>query len=1382
MMNLKSLTKKLFITTFIMCSTKLNAQNDNVDAPAKQLANYVTPFTGDFSYNIPLVTVTGPNGEAFPLNIAYGAGIRVNQEASWVGLGWNLNVGEIIRNVKGAPDDFNRENFKEEKIIPSSSAWEKVNESNVFGPLYFNEISGSPSSIAKKMDLYGTDRGLGVGSIPFTFPDYDEYYVSAPGITAKMRPYIFDFAEYYGYDNAKLNSRSPREFSAKPMFRMVNEPMAELKNTTNFLSYLSTNSNNQKLLLYKEPLSNNNVGDTWVNRNGDNNVFDAGNYIEYFTNQQIIDGGIAGFIDCAEALSRSSNPDGIGAFRVTTPNGMVYHYSLPVYIDNETVKTFEANNKDYTSPNKLTRYTKGNKYAYSWKLTAITGVNYEDVNANKTVDESDKGYWIEIKYSNWTSNFEWKSPYYNFHPDFDSDKKPTYVEGTLTYEPNGSVVEGTSEIFYPEYIKTATQTAYFIKGVRSDDHSIPDGSGDPTPKLYLKYVVLMDNDDVDDNGIFASSQSVTSSDFSNLSSLANTTGTLSTEDYTYYQTAIETYALKTIAFNYDYHLCQKLPNNINNTFSESTVSLTYTGGSGGSEAIYIDGTYSSTTDLDLSGKLTLNSIATYEQNHTQITSPYLFDYNNDNPDFSQEKQDIFGYYKDNYNASIRNRYITSDNDKVDAWSLVQITTPMGSEIDVEYESDTYNGVVYDSEYSMPRAPTRLFETTAEASSITYYTSLASSTKTFTYQGTNYTEMILNEVYGGGIRVKNISLTDPLSSQTYKLSYTYDEGIATVEPDKYKRSVSNKLIKSKHNEDRHAGVPGVGYTSVEITIGDGSNNIGSSKYSFKNYLEQYTAFGFHEDATWNDVYTVQLNYYPPTGGWYEVFLGTPNPFSSIVTLPTTMTIDYNLDLIKMRHNVAAYGNPNSVIHYDANGVEVSKTTYEYSDFSLATGGDDVGVIQEVFYDYADFRTDDTERKIFKNTYFMETIVTHLKKVTKKEGGITSITSYEDRDNFTGIPSKILTNVSGYNTNTVYKTFAYENNSDMGAKTTDADNLNLLIPVQTQLESRGAGSNSEWSNSLITRSWNAATDQYQTTSETNIWMPIETSIFNGGSVSSPTWKKNDYNSLFGGRDGEVNLEQKDMKDRYVSSKFGYDNRYKIAEVSNCNYTSFAYSGFESDIEVEAGVYHFEGEIEKGSGVQVGQTGLKIPHTGDYMVQLAAGQFGPIFKAVVNNATVSGEDFERGIQVGRTYIASVWVHKDSPDETKLVYSLDGNQTDYQYIQKDNAEAIQIGDWIQLRLTFTVPDNYVSSGGAGTNDFRVYLYNAGSANAYYDDFMIHPVDAKFSGYVYDERLGQVKAVISNDNFYTRFEHDNAGNVIKTYKETQNGEKVISTSEYHFK
>ncbi len=78
----------------------------------------VNTFTGDFVYNIPLMDVEG-----YPINLSYHGGVNMEQEASWVGLGWNINPGVINRTVRGIPDDFSGEtiekklHIKDEKTI-----------------------------------------------------------------------------------------------------------------------------------------------------------------------------------------------------------------------------------------------------------------------------------------------------------------------------------------------------------------------------------------------------------------------------------------------------------------------------------------------------------------------------------------------------------------------------------------------------------------------------------------------------------------------------------------------------------------------------------------------------------------------------------------------------------------------------------------------------------------------------------------------------------------------------------------------------------------------------------------------------------------------------------------------------------------------------------------------------------------------------------------------------------------------------------------------------------------------------------------------------------------------------------------------------------------
>ncbi len=106
-------------------------------------SDMVDVFSGDFNYNIPLMDVGG-----YPINISYNAGIAMDQEASWVGLGWNLNPGVINRDMRGIPDEFNGEDKVEnsENRKANSTMGFQVDLSNlgVFG-YEIKNLKGSPS-------------------------------------------------------------------------------------------------------------------------------------------------------------------------------------------------------------------------------------------------------------------------------------------------------------------------------------------------------------------------------------------------------------------------------------------------------------------------------------------------------------------------------------------------------------------------------------------------------------------------------------------------------------------------------------------------------------------------------------------------------------------------------------------------------------------------------------------------------------------------------------------------------------------------------------------------------------------------------------------------------------------------------------------------------------------------------------------------------------------------------------------------------------------------------------------------------------------------------------------------------------------------------------
>ena len=120
--------KKISFSTILLiiwCQSQLLAQNhadmnSQVNYPssptAASLGRYgeypVNLQNGLVSIDIPFTAVQGRKIN-FPISISYHAsGIKVDQEASWVGLGWSLNAsGVITRKIVGGPDDYGAQGF-----------------------------------------------------------------------------------------------------------------------------------------------------------------------------------------------------------------------------------------------------------------------------------------------------------------------------------------------------------------------------------------------------------------------------------------------------------------------------------------------------------------------------------------------------------------------------------------------------------------------------------------------------------------------------------------------------------------------------------------------------------------------------------------------------------------------------------------------------------------------------------------------------------------------------------------------------------------------------------------------------------------------------------------------------------------------------------------------------------------------------------------------------------------------------------------------------------------------------------------------------------------------------------------------------------------------
>ncbi|MCT4644999.1 MAG: hypothetical protein N4A74_08440 [Carboxylicivirga sp.] len=185
-------------------------------------------------------------------------------------------------------------------------------------------------------------------------------------------------------------------------------------------------------------------------------------HIQEYTNKDIRNGSIdVGFIESTSIDDGRNNstfyPDeGIGAFSITNANGMVYHYSLPVY----QREIFVNREFDFTSNNVIDEMGSFNyqlkPYATNWLLTAITGPDYIDANNNNILDSDDYGYWVQFNYGKFSDGYPWLQGNILDEQPLGYDKKVTQY------------TTGFKDIFYLNSIQTATHTALFFKGERKD--------------------------------------------------------------------------------------------------------------------------------------------------------------------------------------------------------------------------------------------------------------------------------------------------------------------------------------------------------------------------------------------------------------------------------------------------------------------------------------------------------------------------------------------------------------------------------------------------------------------------------------------------------------------------------------------------------------------------------------------------------------------------------------------------------------------------------------------------------------------------------------------------------------------------------------------------
>lgn len=1320
-----------------------------------------------------------------------------------------------------------------------------------------------------------------------SFPNFDNYYVAAQGLSGSMRPHIFKglihrqnkkrenryFVKQYGY-----NDNEYRDEQAQ--FRFINDfsnrYLYEGGEISSGAAAIATNFDNSEV-----------TGEE--GNDGIMNSHLAGSrHIEWFTNSEIL--GLSdvkrpseyGFLDChANGFIRNQNKQ-IGGFMITNESGVSYHYALPVYSKDEIIVTENINQEQGKTGNTL---SKPEPYAYQWLLTSVTGPDYVDRNENNKADDGDWGYWVDLAYINHSSDYAWRNPSEDYNSDIDANFKVYSA--------------GSKEVYYLESIRTNSHVAVFNKSSRVDGREVTNkelggfdplinSSGDP---VYPESSLRLDNIAVYDS-----------------------------KNYDQGKTT-ENHLLRKIKLNYEYLLCPETPNsydtsNPNDKLGKLTLmSIDFRGKRGISTTPSMFFEYANDSPLDGSVETSASVSDANEIGHADLysnqssfqminrrdvlkfvqngqtkyglvvrkdedtgqvriknigNSPIVYNTSAENirkttnPPYKKDYYDIWNMY----DPFISNFALQTNPDSeripnkntvffASAWSLKKIVSSLGSAIEIDYESDDYSTVAikptynfsismlesisynraylsvlenidYEEQFSIgsnveilavlndptecerivPRPPIKIV-----AKVVSYYSGGAgiilewsgfSNVLDFsgctpsnqlihsTFLGGHVGSTAGSKFYGGGIRVKQIKITSNNLSRV--TSYSYEKlgkssGTTSYLPNIFSNDIK-KQVESQHifypdtgSDFEYSGsyekeyykslpgllrlarelpAPGVMYEQVKVSekliypTGQEIELPNSTVYQFDVFKNEY----------------LDINILQPLTVLQEDVVYDGQSYNYVASKDVVLR-DYTSRVGNIQ-KMTTYFKENST----SNDVKVNEVIYQYLHDDQFENGpsyfDDKlalfkhqGVVQETFIDgraiapLLNFRHLNgliTRRHSYPSILTKQTSIDYKSNLKSTSENIAF-------DFFSGATSQIVSTDS-YGIRQLSQTVsAYWNYPQMGLKIYDKNNKHMLTqPAEQYSFLVDIDNNPLMLLSANIQTWsNEVPDLGDDEFPKNIWRKHANYVWNGedelgqdgfypyndfinhkfnwNSNSNPKWLKINETTLYDNYSHA--LEAIDVNNNYASTRMNVDQTKVMASASNARYGEIAFSGSE----------YYNANNERDGGVDRGQgspsNGHK--HTGEYSLLVGSGKTGFNYTLTSGNADLT-----------RRYKASVWVYAPGESESQedlnkiKLYSIinEVKREVHPIIQKSKAKS-----WYLLSLD-------IDPNGAPV---KIECGNSSVRSVYFDDFRVHPVDASMTSYVYDSFSGELTYILDNNNFYTKFDYDAMGRLIRTSKELLN-------------
>jgi hypothetical protein len=592
------------------------------------------------------------------------------------------------------------------------------------------------------------------------FPAYDVYQVTAQGLGGTMRPYRFRGSVFAQNKISRIDNNHLRKEVAYINSDSESQPDFRFEGdfSNNYLqTYVDYDELDSRLIYLPAP----NSGAESYNMDWEmgiiSNKLAGSKSIDYFTTKwdgTVWDNGFNKFItpvvkglDRIAHTSNATVSKHIAGFSITNESGVTYHYNLPAYSYGEEIYQQRI---DTSEGLYFSRQTKGEGYAYTWYLTAVTGPDYVDRGIIGQIDPNDYGYYVSFEYGKWSDNYVWRNPSEGNHINDDANFN--------------MVSMGRKEVYYLNAIRTRSHVAIFEKDVRLD------GKGS-SPEIFSKNWSSQNNvqTSYNNSGIFNvnSSQSLkldkiyllNAEDAELISPSAGGNGNYIPSGRTVQcsncelpnnvidkndvnavgRSLLESKSIRIIDFNYDNHLARGTSNSFDiNTPNVKTGKLSLNAvafrGKGGASLLPptkfsydLDEAYANKS----SGRFYAQNYSTTNGDYnvgdlletadfgtpifcgmivakTPTSSGYNYTLKNGNisgnqdrsaqrtknPSYNKELYDSWGMYKGDYTASnnenLSRRTTNISNNSTDVWSLKKVSTTLGAEVNINLEGDTYS--------------------------------------------------------------------------------------------------------------------------------------------------------------------------------------------------------------------------------------------------------------------------------------------------------------------------------------------------------------------------------------------------------------------------------------------------------------------------------------------------------------------------------------------------------------------------------------------------------------------------------------------------------------------------------------------------------------------